>query len=339
MWLGAALFSAVIALISGMVGLIYWMAFPQALAVYVLVGSGVFAIYVLVQLVHYSRGEASAQMETLDTKLHEDVGRPPSPLQGLSEGELELCADGVWGRVRRAGMRRLRTRRAANVFAREGLQRLTYAGPAVELPAELVGLRAGQGARSAHWLQVSHDPMSSFCGRSFVLADTADATSRGLTYDLSTIGFDADMCGDHDAVLGLLQSEGAENQAGGQKAGQVNCPWSVLLVDLDFLTQDLSLEEVVDDLLSLRQSMQALNIILLSDEVFGRSEADTTRLAIADVSLRTPASAERLREAVWDARCNNMIWQNRLQEDERLLERVGQRAEFQGKTELTRVHK
>jgi hypothetical protein len=242
-------------------------------------------------------------MKAFDPKPFQNVTQFVSPPQDLLERD--ETAAGFWARMY-AGMRRLRAKATANAFALEALRHGNRTGGVTGTTA----LDVKGHEKPAHWLQVLHDPMSVFRGRGFVLADTANAASRGLTYDLSTIGFDVDMCDDHDAVMGVLQSEGA--------AGLMDCLWSVLLVDLDFLTQDLSLEEVVDDLLSLRQSMGALNIILLSNEVFGRSEADTTRLAIADVSLRTPVSGERLREAVWDARSNNMVWQERLQELERV---------------------
>jgi hypothetical protein len=57
MWLSAALFSAIVALICAVVSLIYWVAFPQALGVYALVGSGTFVAFVSVQVIRYTCDE------------------------------------------------------------------------------------------------------------------------------------------------------------------------------------------------------------------------------------------------------------------------------------------
>jgi hypothetical protein len=148
--------------------------------------------------------------------------------------------------------------------------------------------------------------MAPFRGRGFVLADPADVHSRQLICNLSALGFDVDMCGDHDAVMGVFQDA--------QTAESADCLWTVLVVDLDYLTTHMSIEEIADDLLALRRSVVKLSVIMLSNEVIRRDDSGVTRLPMADVSLQSPVSLKRLRFAVWDARSNNMIWQTQIGE-------------------------
>lgn len=168
---------------------------------------------------------------------------------------------------------------------------------------DLIDLETKAPTKPANWMQVSHDQLVVDRGRCLVLADTSIPQSRRSAYDLSQIGFDIDMCDDSETVMGMLRD------------GLDDCPWSLLVVDLDFLTAEIGVREAVDDLQSLRMSMKSLSVIILSNEI-SRDSSDTSRLTIADVSLVAPVSLKRLRRGVWDAQSNNVIWQGRVQDAE-----------------------
>lgn len=164
------------------------------------------------------------------------------------------------------------------------------------------GVSSSLSPCSTRWVQLFHDPAATFRGRCFVLADTSDPTMRRMVYDLSAIGFDVDACDDHEAVMGSCSGNPDD------------CPWSLVVVDVDFLADEFGLESVVDDLVCLRRRLRNLKVIVVSDQV-RRDESDTSRLSMADVTLRAPVTLKRLREGIWDAQSNNMIWQGRVQVD------------------------
>ena len=88
----------------------------------------------------------------------------------------------------------------------------------------------------------------------FVLADTSVPQSRQLAYDLSQIGFDVDMCDDPEVMIGTLLD----------KTG--DCPWSLLVIDLDFFESMIGMDEVIDELQSLRVGIKSLSVVVLSNE-------------------------------------------------------------------------
>ena len=169
------------------------------------------------------------------------------------------------------------------------------------LAADVAKPESEAPTKSANWMQISHDQSSVGRGRCFVLADTSVPQSRLLAYDLSQIGFDVDMCDDPEAVMGTLRDRPDE------------CLWSLLVIDFDFFEATIGMDEAIDELQSLRMRMKSLSVIILSKEI-RRDSNDTSRLAIADVSLVAPVSLKRLRRGIWDAQSNNMIWQDRVQE-------------------------
>lgn len=170
----------------------------------------------------------------------------------------------------------------------------SLAGGVVELEPEAP-------TEPANWMQVLHDQSSVDRGRCFVLADTSVPQSRQLAYDLSQIGFDVDMCDDSEVMIGTLLDKPGD------------CPWSLLVIDLDFFEAMIGVDEVIDELQSLRVRIKSLSVVVLSNEI-RRYGNETSRLTIADVSLVTPVSLYRLRRGIWDAQSNNMIWQGRVQE-------------------------
>jgi hypothetical protein len=161
---------------------------------------------------------------------------------------------------------------------------------------------ANMPSKPAHWTQFSRDHSALQHGRCFVLADTSAPLSRRLSYDLSIIGYDVDMCDDYETVMGSFQSRSDD------------CRWSLLVVDLDFLTCTIDLEGILDDLLTLRTCAAHLTVVVISSSEVGRDDNGISRLSIADVSLRAPVSMGRLVQGLWSAKSNNSIWQSRVRD-------------------------
>ena len=211
------------------------------------------------------------------------VGSSISKFLRSARGFLELCV-GVW-----------RFGQVGSCLA------IRHRYNSARLAADVAEPESETPTKPANWMQISHDQSSVGRGRCFVLADTSVPQSRLLAYDLSQIGFDVDMCDDPEAVMGTLRDRPDE------------CLWSLLVIDFDFFEAAIGIGEAIDELQSLRMRMKSLSVVILSHEI-RRDSNDTSRLAIADVSLVAPVSLKRLRRGIWDAQSNNMIWQDRVQE-------------------------
>jgi hypothetical protein len=161
---------------------------------------------------------------------------------------------------------------------------------------------AGQDPKAPSWMQISRDQSSLDRGRCFVLADTSSPSARQMAYNLSLIGYDVEVCDDHDTMMGVFRGDASDRN------------WTFLVVDLDFVTHTIDLDEIVGDLLELRRLAKELNVIIVSNDL-GRSDNGLSRLSIADVSIKAPVSMGALLRGVWDARVNNKVWQDRLREE------------------------
>ena len=120
---------------------------------------------------------------------------------------------------------------------------------------------------------------------------------RNNQHDLQ--GWLAKNCLDTRAVQNL-------NQVGALISAAVH-QIGVVLIDIESCG---GVTMVIDDLLAFRRKYPDVPVILISAE----SEVDdfsTERLAISDVTLRTPVSVSRLDLALAEAQINNQVWQSR----------------------------
>ncbi|NPU44377.1 hypothetical protein [Roseobacter sp. HKCCD7120] len=159
-------------------------------------------------------------------------------------------------------------------------------------------LRESANITTSNWRHILRRQNTLSIERSFMIADPHASVSRQLAGELAGLGYDVDICDDSDAAFGSLT-----DQLGA-------CRWSLLLIDLDFLQNSVWSDEIVGDLLELRQSVRDLPCILVSDD-FGRDDRGTGGLPIADARLRAPATLGRLKDAIREAQANNLIWQRR----------------------------
>ncbi|NOD02184.1 hypothetical protein, partial [Roseobacter sp. HKCCD9054-2] len=159
-------------------------------------------------------------------------------------------------------------------------------------------LRDSAKITTSNWRHIMRRQNTLSIERSFMIADPHASVSRQLAGELAGLGYDVDICDDSDAAFGSLT-----DQLGA-------CRWSLLLIDLDFLQNSVWSDEIVGDLLELRQSVRDLPCILVSDD-FGRDDRGTGGLPIADARLRAPATLGRLKDAIREAQTNNLIWQRR----------------------------
>lgn len=107
--------------------------------------------------------------------------------------------------------------------------------------------------------------------------------TRDLTGFLSELGYDLDICDDLDTALAILKQD-------------QHSRWRFLVVDMGSLGETENLHEIVNDLVVFRQHVPAVPVVIVSATV-SRDDLGTHRLPIADVTLRSPVSPERLREA------------------------------------------
>ena len=71
--------------------------------------------------------------------------------------------------------------------------------------------------------------------------------------------------------------------------------------------------ETIEPLRQLRECAPHLPLIVMSAEVEG-SDFSTERLALCDVTLKTPVGPAALRRALIDAKDNNAVWQARVRD-------------------------
>ena len=83
---------------------------------------------------------------------------------------------------------------------------------------------------------------------------------------------------------------------------------SLAIVSIDMFG---GIAATIDQLFRLRDCAPHLPLIVLTSEVEG-SDFTTERLALCDVTLKMPAGAAALREALKEAKANNSVWQARL---------------------------
>lgn len=89
--------------------------------------------------------------------------------------------------------------------------------------------------------------------------------------------------------------------------------WYAMIVDLDECELQAEVEDVVSSLSAFRVAAPKV-VVMLFSENFARDDLETSRLSIADISLRAPLSAFRILENFPFAHSNNQAWQDRLNE-------------------------
>ena len=83
---------------------------------------------------------------------------------------------------------------------------------------------------------------------------------------------------------------------------------SLVIVSIDAFG---GIAATIDQLFRLRDCAPHLPLIVMTSDVEG-SDFTTERLAMCDVTLKMPAGAAALREALKEAKANNAVWQARL---------------------------
>ncbi len=156
------------------------------------------------------------------------------------------------------------------------------------------------GLKLANWVQMNGDLTVPCCGSCIVVSAAGCQSGDSVVRRLADCGFELDILDDMEAAVGSLLARRNLKKRG----------WTLAVFDLDFLQQFLPLSEILDDLRLLREEVADIPVVLLSRE-FQRDEFDTHRLTIADASLHSPVSEDRLRKAIWRARQNNLCWRRR----------------------------
>lgn len=114
-------------------------------------------------------------------------------------------------------------------------------------------------------------------------------------------------------AIGWVRAQGAAVLVGEALRGVVRprfggrSPFSILIADIDTLGD---LDDVVEELLSLRAEMPDLPVILVSAG-FGADDFGSDRLPLCDASVRWPLDFARLELAITEAQINNDLWQAR----------------------------
>lgn len=141
-----------------------------------------------------------------------------------------------------------------------------------------------------HWSQFHTSVQSTRGQRAFLVGFPSDPTVSKLKSIILTDGFDLDICSDIDTVTESIISSPDT--------------WSLLVIDWDMLRRDLTAEEAVDILFYFRRFVNHIPMIIVSSE-FSFDDFGTERIALSDVSVRSPVSPGRFKLAIKTACVNN----------------------------------
>ena len=147
------------------------------------------------------------------------------------------------------------------------------------------------------WDQQRSQIAAGFDERVFFICSPESQRLFRIREEVSSQGYDIDVCNDLDAVQSSLF------EAPGK--------WKCIFVDIDYLESILSIKGAIDFLSDIRIDVPTLSVAIISDK-FGGDDFGISRLQIADVSLRAPLSGESSKSIMDIMSANNEIWRSRL---------------------------
>lgn len=148
-----------------------------------------------------------------------------------------------------------------------------------------------------NWTQRAPVDLAVDDGRIFCVASTmSGGLGLSIAEAVADKGYHVDVCDNlHEALYSITR---------------LPSRWSLVIVDFDECERSMDLDEIVDELACFRSDTPHIPIITLSSG-FARDDFGLERLAISDLSIRLPATTNKIFDSVRIACDNNIVWRAR----------------------------